>query len=218
MRKNSYSTKVRNNVLSKALRLDKLFSIMLGNLLNIDLAKTITLGNKSSALSFKAKVELLIDISALEKSDKNKFIRFMEIRNQFAHNISTESFTTCFEAIDGLIAFLKKNYPNTIGEKKSKESLYERQFEDLSNDLLNATLLIDKKVKEKRKNYFEALYKTEAFDILVFSVEKMAKLYMEKSTHDSPEYKLAKFMSGFADAARASLAENMLKKSSEEHE
>jgi hypothetical protein len=216
MRKNSYTVKVRNKVLSHSLRLDKLISIMLGELLGIDSTTTITLGNKSSALPFKSKVELLVDIGALDKIDKNKLIKFMEIRNQFAHNISAESFGTCFESIDGLVNFLKKNYPNAKGERKSEESLYERQFEELSNDLFDQTIAIDKKVKEEGKKHLEALYKTDAFDILVFSVENMAKVYLEKSAHDSPEYVLAKRMKRFVEAAKESLAENMFKKSNKE--
>jgi hypothetical protein len=216
MRKNSYTVKVRNKVLSHSLRLDKLISIMLGDLLGIDSTTTITLGNKSSALPFKSKVELLIDIGALDKIAKSKFIKFMEIRNQLAHNISVESFATCFEGIDGIVNFLKKNYPNAKGEKKSEESLFERQFEELSSDVFDQTIAIDKKIREKRKKHLETLYQTEAFDILVFSVENMAKVYLEKSPHDSPEYILAKRMKRFVEAANGSLVENMLKKSSEE--
>jgi hypothetical protein len=108
MRKNSYTSKIRNKVLSTSLRLDKLISVMLGDLLGINPKTSLTLGNKSSALSFRSKIELLIDLGALESTCKNKFIKFMEIRNQFAHNISAESFSTCFESIDGLIGFLKK--------------------------------------------------------------------------------------------------------------
>lgn len=212
MRKNLYASKIRNKVLSTSLRIDELITVMLADLLGIDSKSSLTLGNKGSALTFKSKVELLIDIGALDRVSKSKFIKFMEIRNQFAHNISAESFSTCFESIDGLVAFLKKNYPNAKGDKKTEESFFEKLFEELSSNVISLALGMNKIASDKKKKHLTSLYKTEAFDVLVFSVESMAKVYLTMSAVDSPEYILAKRMEHLVEAAKNSLYESALEK------
>ena len=44
-----------------------------------DVDTSSTLSNKSSALSFNQKVDMLIDIGAISKTNKVKFLTFMEI-------------------------------------------------------------------------------------------------------------------------------------------
>lgn len=218
MRKNSYTSRVRNKVLSASLRLDKVVTLLLGDWLELNTKTSLTLGNKSTTLAFKSKIELLIDIGVLQNTSKGKFLKFMEIRNQFAHNISVESFTTCFENIDGLTAFLKKNYPDAKSEKKSKESLLEKLFDELSSDVFSLVLIANKTVREKKRKRLSALYKNEAFEVLTFSVENMAKIYLSNSETDSPANVLAKRMIDFVKSAKDSLYENVVKDVSSEHD
>lgn len=191
---------------------------MLGDLLGIIPKSSFTLGNKSSALPFKSKVELLIDLGAIGSKNKSKFMKFMEIRNQFAHNISAESFSTCFDSIDGLTVFLKKNYPNARGEKKTDESFFGSLFDELSNDLISLSLSIGKIISERKKAHLSILYKTEAFDVLVFSVENIANIFLNKVPAESPEHVFAKRMKYFVEAAKASLYENVIKRPGSEND
>lgn len=205
MRKNQYASRVRNKIVSSSLKLEKLVTLLLVDLLDIDANTSATLGNKSSSLSFKSKVELLIDIGVLEQKPKNKFLKLMEIRNQFAHNISVNSFTSCFEQIDGIVPFLKKNYPNAKGDKQSTESLFEKLFEELLSELFSCILIANKAVKDKKHNHLSNLYKIDAFDILLFSVENMARVYQRTSENDSIAHKLAERMLQFVDHAKNGL-------------
>jgi hypothetical protein len=79
----------------------------------------------------------------------------------------------------------------------------------LSNDVISLALAIDKKVNEKKEKLLSTLYKTEAFDVMIFSVENMSKVYLTKSKIDSPEYTLAERMNHIVSAAKESLYENM---------
>ena len=214
MRRNAYAAKVRSKILSNSLRLDYIITMMLGDLLGFAPVTSITLGTKSSTLSFKSKVELLIDIGALNKNNKNKFIKFMEIRNQFVHNISVDSFKSCFASVEGSTGFLKKNYPKAVGEKKTEESLFEKLYDELSEDVFNLAIGIGQKVKENERKSISAIYKNDAFDILVTSLDNLVKVHLLKSPKDSPEYNLARVVNSLVEGAKGSLAENIFKKNS----
>src|SRR5688572_19762225 len=91
----------RQNILNVSLLVENFTSLFLSRLLEIqDHRKTISFGNKSSSLSFNQKVNILIDIGALNATDKIKFQTFMEIRNQFMHNIDADSYENCFKYLD----------------------------------------------------------------------------------------------------------------------
>ena len=70
-------------------------SFSLAFLLDIDFDKlneSKPLGNTSSALSFSQKVNLLLDYKSITKEEKLKLESFMNIRNQFMHNQSADSY------------------------------------------------------------------------------------------------------------------------------
>ena len=65
----------RNIILETSLVLEKTITALISELLGIKNPEdSITLGNKSSSLSFNQKVDLLIDLGALGKEDKKKFL------------------------------------------------------------------------------------------------------------------------------------------------
>ena len=102
----------RKEYLSRSLLAESLTSSFIGGLLGItNLNNSKTLGNKSSSLSFSQKIDLLIDMGALDYEDKNKFQTFMEIRNQFVHNIEAASYILCFRYLNGKDKFVLKQYP-----------------------------------------------------------------------------------------------------------
>lgn len=78
----------RKFILQSSLLVESFTSIFLSRLLEItDRTQTFSFSNKSSSLSFNQRLNLLIDIGAIEANNRNKFLAFMEIRNQFMHNL-----------------------------------------------------------------------------------------------------------------------------------
>lgn len=55
-----------------------------------------TLGNKSSNISFKTKIDFLYDLALLSSEEYNELVFFGEIRNQFIHNLQCNSFLFLF--------------------------------------------------------------------------------------------------------------------------
>jgi hypothetical protein len=160
-----YGFRNRNIILGTSLIIEKATSRFIANLLGIKKPEnSLTLGIKNSALSFNQKIDLLIDLGALNASDKSKFQLFMELRNKFMHVLEADSFVNCFKLLDGKEAFLFKLYP------QYKDKIHEKNLKAasirLGDDVLQLTLMIINKVLEKRyreedkmsvlKNYLEA--------------------------------------------------------------
>lgn len=138
----------RREVLEYSLMIESLISFFLSGLLDIpDYKKSKSLGNTSSSLSFNQKVELLIDIQALESKEKSKYIAFMSIRNQFMHNIDADTYENCLKHLKGTDKFLLTTYP------QKTELTLEKQLENatriLAQDVITITVNLLDKVKEK---------------------------------------------------------------------
>ena len=138
----------RVEILARSLMVESLTSSFIGGLLGIkDPRNSRTLGNKSSSLSFNQKIDLLIDLGALNLSEKSKFQLFMEIRNQFMHNLNAASYTECFDNLEGKSKFLFRLYPPTpnlpIEEQLEKASI------KLGSEVLDLTIKITETVKAK---------------------------------------------------------------------
>ncbi|MEO5643420.1 MAG: hypothetical protein ABIQ40_14820 [Bacteroidia bacterium] len=129
--------------------------------------ETLSFGNKSSALSFNQKLNLLIDIAALEKKDQIKFITFMEFRNQFMHNISATSYETCFSFLHGKVKFILKHYPQP--SNLTYESQLKEAFINLAIDVSKIAFGLMGKIKEKFKT--EAQIQTNAMMTRAFTNE-----------------------------------------------
>lgn len=138
----------RKLILTTSLFVENFTSAFLSRLLEIkDYRKTFSFGNKNSNLSFNQKVNLLIDIGAIEAVQRNKFLTFMEIRNQFMHNLEANSYVKCFDFIDGKEKYILKAYPQD--SNKSREEQLEKATEQLANEVLNMSLVIFEKVRAK---------------------------------------------------------------------
>ena len=87
-----FNIALRSSILLCSIREENEVSKALKYLLRTVKDGSKTLGNKSSSLSFKTKVDLLSDIGDLDKTEYDRLILFMEIRNQFIHNPECNSF------------------------------------------------------------------------------------------------------------------------------
>lgn len=86
-------------VMEKGVALEAGISELLGMLLDIDVANSLSLGNKNSSLSLNSKVNLLCDLKFVPKDMIWQFQIFTEIRNKFAHLQYVDSFEKCFEIL-----------------------------------------------------------------------------------------------------------------------
>lgn len=154
-------SKQRAFIIASSLKIEHNLSILLGNLLYVnDINTSKTLGNKSSALSFNQKADLLLDTEFISPDDRKKFKLFMEIRNQFAHNSSCESYEDCLNLIDGCQNRLNKYYPlkNTEAESNTK-----KQVSNMIDDLNSMIERCQKKHIENLSEFLNAEYYSRAY-------------------------------------------------------
>ncbi len=138
----------RKQILSVALMIEGLTSGFVAALLGIaETESSRTLGNKSSALSFNQKVDLLIDLGALSAETRAKFSSFMELRNQFMHNIEADTYERCYGFMQGKEAYIFKTYPQD--QTKSKEEQLEKASLALATDVFQLTLELTKVLKNR---------------------------------------------------------------------
>lgn len=133
---------LRSDVLERALNLEHLINDCLKMFLKISRdAKTKTLSNKASSISFKTKIDLIFDLEYIDSKQHDSFDKFMNVRNQFMHNAHAKSFCDVTTHIDGLEKWLIKNYPlnaeqqniiNELQEEKKREHSIEFMFHSLN--------------------------------------------------------------------------------------
>lgn len=176
----------RSEVLEYSLMIENLSSFFLSGLLDIsDYKKSKSLGNTGSSLSFNQKVELLIDIQALDSKEKSKYMAFMSIRNQFMHNIDANSYEKCFTHLKGSDKFLLTTYPQDI--KLTQEKQLENATRNLAHDVITITVNLMEKVKEKigEKVKNEMLEKyQEASMSAISEIEKALDLVYESKVKE----------------------------------
>lgn len=121
---NDISFENRQIAITKVLRLEHLSSMLVKNLIGISVnKKTKSLDNKSSALSLKSKLDLLLDTDKINKETYKYLLLILSIRNQFAHNYSCNNFKDLSLFIDGidkhLLSFSDEGLSKTEEKLKS---------------------------------------------------------------------------------------------------
>ncbi len=141
----------RNKILFYSLMMEEASSAFICALIGIkDTKGSLSFGITSSSLSFYNKINLLIDIGAIEKDDMKKFEKFMAIRNKFMHVMAIDSYTRCVESIDGLEKNLLK-WQYLTQKNNYTENEYFTAIDNLSLDLLKIIVKIVHQVKDKIK-------------------------------------------------------------------
>ena len=189
---------IRKEVLATSLIVEGLTSAFLSSLLGIkDRTNSKTLGNKSGSLSFNQKIDLLIEIGALSKDHKSKFQAFMEIRNQFVHNLSATTYEKCFEATNGTDKYLLKTYPQAT--TLSREKQLEFASRQLGNDITQLTVALTKSIEEKIKKDVEINIAKKSQQAFLDSIEQLKTSLddrFDKEIAKSPTYS-SKRLKGF---------------------
>ena len=188
---------IRTNVLVNALMVENMISIFLAKLLGIsNVEESKTLGNRSGNLSFNQKVDLLIDIGALSKEEKKKFQSFMEVRNQFMHNMTAKTYEKCFSFLDGREAYLMKLYKPD--KTLTKEEQLEYVTKELGGDVLALTTGLMKKVKEKIETEVKTKVYQDVQQAILKSIETVANEldeFFEREIQKGTKFNAVKFKS-----------------------
>ncbi|MCK8143412.1 hypothetical protein MW871_16085 [Flavobacterium sp. I-SCBP12n] len=169
---------IRSEILQYSLLIEDFTSSLLGQLLNIkDYKKTKSLGNQSGNLSFNQKVNLLIDIDALNEEERSKFIAFMEIRNQFMHNINAKDYESCFGFLKGKSTYILKLFPQD--KSLPLEEQLKNATSQLSDSVIQSTVMLTEKVIEQIRK------KSTAFVLEKFKKNSLETIKEIKSVFDS---------------------------------
>ncbi len=107
-----FNADLRSFILHHAIRQESLAGEILKFIFRILKNETKTLGNKSSSLSFRNKVDLLMDFGDISSEENKNFTKLLEIRNQFALNANCVSFIKLKDENSQLTDFISQKFPN----------------------------------------------------------------------------------------------------------
>lgn len=190
MARTKLNLELRSEILERALVLENEVNKLLFHFLGINKETTKTLSNKSSSLSFKNKIDLLLDLDRIDKDDYQLLLLFMEVRNQFLHNISSINFTMVLtdlgiDRINRLITFrdnLKTDnteyiyqssffilFIHLLGLIKSRYTAVAQTLENIAKEKI-------REIDDKLKNA------NDAFDILELIISQFKNELSPKST------------------------------------
>ena len=123
--------KVRRWAISAVLRLEQASSDSIKAILRMFKTESKTLGNQSSALSFKSKIDLLFDLDEIDNMEYSHLIKLMEIRNQFAHNPDANSFIDLDGINPTINKYLLKHCPSEIKNETNRELKLRKIFQEM---------------------------------------------------------------------------------------
>lgn len=168
MKSSKFNIQLRGKILEKALILEELSSHIIKLILRIVWDETKTLGNKSTSLSFKNKVDLLFDLQDISKDEYNYLLKLMEVRNQFSHNIECNLWEDFQRINPKTYQFITKKFPN-------EDESFSTSFRDMFNKC-------NEKLKEVENKYLlgfdleiEKIITNEVFQNIVQLTEKTVK-------------------------------------------
>lgn len=168
---------IRSWVISQVLRLEQTSSDLIRTMLRLFNKDSRTLGNKSSALSFKSKVDLLYDFEEIDKTEYNHLIKIMEIRNQFAHNHNAISFESLDQINSDLNKYLLKFEPDDLPAETTREEklklIFSKLFKQVAGKLLVCQIEYKSGLQAEAKKYIN--------DKVIDNIESVWKLALEKN-------------------------------------
>lgn len=138
----STDSNLRLCVIENSIYIEELVSYVIGAILDIDWKNSKSFGSKSTSLSFNQKVQLIMDIKGIGKTELTKFITLMHIRNKFAHVSEIQKFSDLFnkssvgkEVEKNLHKWYFDDKNGTDVPENLKEQIYRFSFYGLLNDI-----------------------------------------------------------------------------------
>jgi len=179
-------------VIERALVIEDMLSQIFRTLLEIEKPNSKTLSHKTSALSFMTKVDLLFDLERIDLDSYNLLKMFGEIRNQFMHNIDSDTFSIVLERLNKNSKLLKidtefPNYFKDAIDSNQQERIYDLAFQKLALDIHDILETVRKKIfEEKLDNINSALKaiekeKLEKFMTLLYeSIDEFSDIFSQQ--------------------------------------
>jgi hypothetical protein len=154
--KSERNLETRIHVLRCSIAIENLVSEFIIKLLGVyDKDKALALGNRSTEISFDAKIHLLHDLGYLTPDELNKIVKpVMRIRNKFLHSLDADTFITASNN-----EMKKELYPNY---KNSSPENLESDLQSGYNTRVEQTLkIVESKISEvetSRKERYELVF------------------------------------------------------------
>ncbi len=185
-----YSDKIKLKVLKYSLRLEKIASHSLGFILDVeDPTNTKSLGNKNTPLAFNQKLHLLLDSGSIDKEEKEKIEIFMEVRNQFMHNLNVNSFIEVFAVLTGRETRLRKLYPSYFSDEIEVEDSLNRVTEKLYLEGMKILMSFKGARENKMKTMTSESVYRRLYEATPNAIDKALKMLVDDIRTDSFHYK-----------------------------
>lgn len=185
-----YSDKIKLKVLKYSLRLEKIASHSLGFILDVeDPTNTKSLGNKNTPLAFNQKLHLLLDSGSIDKKEKEKMEIFMEVRNQFMHNLNVNSFIEVFAVLTGRETRLRKLYPSYFSDEIEVEDSLNRVTEKLYLEGMKILMSFKGARESKMKTMTSESVFRRLYEATPNAIDKALKMLVDDIRTDSFHYK-----------------------------
>ena len=206
---------LRLEILINSLELENQLSKIIARIIRVPKSGTKTLGNQSSSLSFKTKVDLLYDLDRISKSEYNLIILFIEIRNQFIHNLESDSFVKVCEilgnnkrnklvSIDSRVAKLYSDYESHPEAKIDIEGILKLAFGALDQKLRKILINQYERLLHEIQKDDEDKARLEQHDvfkdmtrIVLETVEEFGNIYADALKKDGIKTEFPKLLNSF---------------------
>lgn len=171
---------LRKDILGNSLELEDALNRILIGLIKIKKEEPKTLGHQSSTIPFSSKVNLLYDLGAIEKEEYNLLFCFMEIRNQFMHNLDAETHEKVIRRISKKKLFFSidneiKKAIDIENDVTKKENLYKQLYRKFYSKLLQLIIKQYENVIERNKEEKINQVKIESLE----GYQKMLKIFSD---------------------------------------
>lgn len=187
---------LRSQFLAWSLTIEDLLANVLSQLFRFERDSSKTLGNTSQSLSLKTKADLLKDLERIPQETYDDLVCFMQFRNQFIHNIKTDSLVKAGDRLrkaDYLLSLkpgLKKAFYMAEHEQEQEAVLLEA-FEAFFHKLFHELKSLVEQVSEEIKFYEETRRKAEERNffknfnmVFALAVEEFSKEFDEMISSD----------------------------------
>lgn len=192
-------SKTRSQVVDQAVKIEHFVNSIILTLLAIEKDSSKSFGNNSSALSFSAKINLLLDLGILNTDQRKKISAFSEIRNQFVHNLEVSKISEC--------PVPQKKNLLSLYKAKEDTANYEELYTKLYEDVLDAVHDLYTQIVERAGNRGEMEAKTR----IMLMLEEELKKYAATDKAFDKKYKelYIKVLTKFSETPPPSDIENL---------
>ncbi len=209
---------LRSWAIGLVLRLEQTLSSALRTIFRMFKPESKTLGNQSSALTFKSKVDLLFDLEEIDKTEYSHLLKLMEVRNQFAHNSKATSFTELDKINPDINKYLLRYCPKELENEKDHElklkSIFGELFKQTAGKLISIDVDYTDGIQEEMRKHINHKIVENLEDIWKNALKKkkekisdIPNLFLLNSNNDDIENFYADFRVSVSEYALKELEE-----------